>query len=51
MTVGKTIFCIKCHYGWFHYAEFRDLFIVMLNVVMLSVVALFYKPTSGIWTC
>jgi hypothetical protein len=43
MTVSITTFCIKCHY-----AECRDLFIVllnvilsviMLNVVMLSVVA------------
>ncbi len=35
MTVSITTFCIKCRY-----AECRDLFIDVLNVVMLSVVML-----------
>jgi hypothetical protein len=35
MRVSLTTFCIKCHY-----AECRDLFIVMMNVIMLSVIML-----------
>jgi hypothetical protein len=35
MTFSITTFCIKCHY-----AECRNLFIVILNVSVLSVVAL-----------
>ena len=35
MTVSITTFCIKSHY-----AECRNLFIVMLNVTILSVVML-----------
>jgi hypothetical protein len=40
MTDGITTFCIKCDYTELHYAECRDFFIVLLNMVMLSVVML-----------
>ncbi len=36
----QTTFCIECHYGKCHYAEFRISFIVKLNVVMLGVIIL-----------
>jgi len=32
--------CIKCHYAECCYAEYHDLFLVMLKVLMLSVVML-----------
>ncbi len=36
MTASITTFCIKCHYDHCHCAECHNLFIVMLNVIMLS---------------
>jgi hypothetical protein len=36
MAVSITTFCNKCHHAECRCGEYRDLFIVMLNVVMLS---------------
>ncbi len=38
-TQHKTL-STECYYADYHYAECRDLFIVMLNAIMLSVVML-----------
>jgi hypothetical protein len=37
MTLSVISFCIECHYAVCPYAECRVSFIVMLNVVLLSV--------------
>jgi hypothetical protein len=41
MTLSITTLCIECYdYAKCHYAECRDLYFDMLNVVMLSAVML-----------
>jgi hypothetical protein len=44
MIASIAKFCIKCRYAKLYYTDYWDLFIAMLNVIMLSVVRLNVVP-------